>query len=557
MSQRGGTTSAKSLKLEMNKIKAFVVKKKAFRRESTQPLIENNNDIQDGFKQAPCTKYENALVQNTLDIHKEQRLQSEEQITPEKLAGLLQVSLEDGSCCSTHRQLNAEQQHLCLVQRSVDQHFPKLPPDVDQNLHQYLENVQKMVITEFVRLGSPLTRMGLMGSLIDCYHRETFTRLDDLLQNVRSSKNSFGLMKWVLHTYLSPEMLCHPQLQEMDPIKNVDLLLFTEWVRKAKDKLLENVENEVNVFLEKILQNERDKEIVKDDLYVDTIQCIDAMIEAGRQISQKLSGRVQDVCFQELLNFLTQYTNEQTEILEKKAKVDKPEIKDFFKTLNNCKEIKQYIQRKKFKTSLLKETLAVLDNMETFTVKVLKEITADMTERYLKKYFKSENKEFLLLILDLKHLFSELQGFQGVQMRVVHEAYKLVTYLYLKHFIQRSKNKLLRCWSPDVGLTVNQDAEMLQETFSKLAPGVEQWHLMLLSVRELDECESFDAVKLTVARMHHEYHTWSEFMEILPALLRWKGLSKRKIMELEDILKELPNYQPRAGSVSWFLCFYC
>ncbi|XP_034091399.1 uncharacterized protein LOC117558942 [Gymnodraco acuticeps] len=230
----------------MNKFKAFVVKKKAFRRESTQPLIENNNVIQHGFKQAPCTKYENALVQNTLDIHKEQRLQSEEQITPEKLAGLLQVPLEDGFCCSTHRQLNAEQQHLCLVQRSVDQHFPKLPPDVDQNLHQYLENVQKMVITEFVRLGSPLTRMGLMGSLIDCYHRETFTRLDDLLQNVRSSKNSFGLMKWVLHTYLSPEMLCHPELQEVDPIKKVDLLLFTELVGQAKDKLLENVECHYN-----------------------------------------------------------------------------------------------------------------------------------------------------------------------------------------------------------------------------------------------------------------------------------------------------------------------
>ncbi|KAK1890870.1 Exocyst complex component 3 [Dissostichus eleginoides] len=216
MSQRGGTTCANSLKLEMNKFKAFVVKKKAFMRESTQPLIENKNVIQDGFKQAPCTKYENALVQNTLDIHKETCLQTQ---------------------CRAAASLP--------VQRSVDQHFPKLPPDVDQNLHQYLENVQKMVITEFVRLGPPLTRMGLMGSLIDCYHRETFTRLDDLLQNVRSSKNSFGLMKWVLHTYLSSEMLYHPELQEVDPIKKVDLLLFTEWVGKAKDKLLENVENEM------------------------------------------------------------------------------------------------------------------------------------------------------------------------------------------------------------------------------------------------------------------------------------------------------------------------
>ena len=39
-------------------------------------------------------------------------------------------------------------------------------------------------------------------------------------------------------------------------------------------------------------------------------------------------------------DLLCRYTNEQTEILEIKAKVDKPEIKDFFKTLKNCKEIK-------------------------------------------------------------------------------------------------------------------------------------------------------------------------------------------------------------------------
>ncbi|XP_063764347.1 uncharacterized protein LOC134881132 [Eleginops maclovinus] len=281
------------------------------------------------------------------------------------------------------------------------------------------------------------------------------------------------------------------------------------------------------------------------------------MLKGGRQISQKLSGRVQDVCFQELLIFLTKYTNEQTEILDKKAKVEKPDMRDFYKTLKNCKEIKQYIQTKDIQTPLSNETVALLDNMETFTLKVLKEITAGMAERYLQKYFKSENKEFLLLILEVKHLFSELQDFQGVQERVVHEAYKLITYLYLKHFIQRSECKLLRCWSPDVGSTVVQDANMLQQTFSELAPSVKQWHLMLLKVKELSECKCVDAKKITVASMHQAYHTWSEFMEILPALLRWVGLSKREIMELEDILKDHTGYQPRARSVSWFLCFYC
>ncbi|XP_074517823.1 uncharacterized protein LOC141784040 [Sebastes fasciatus] len=432
--------------------------------------------------------------------------QSEDQITPQELAELLDVAdanntSEDGS------EPNTEQQHIVrIMQRSVCEHFPKLPADVDQNLRQHLLEVQETVHNRLVRLGPLLQSMGL----IECYHRQTFDHLDVLLQNVSSPQNSLLLMKWVLHTYLSQELLGSPDLQEMDPIKKVDLLLLTEWTTRAKDKLIKNVQEEVKRHLENILQYSSSKED-HNKLYMDTIQCIAAMPEEAHKISTKLSHHVQEVCFQELLVFLRSYSAKQTEILGKEAKMGKPEMKHFFTTLNNCKELKQHVQTKTndITTSLLDETVKTLENLEAFTLKLLMEIVADIAERHLKKYFKSVNDEFDLLINAVKSHFSELSGFQDIQKEVMDDTYKLIAHIYLKHLIEISLKKLKRNWShDDVGQKVAKDAELLHDTISDLAPDVRQSNLMLLKVKELLDCKCPEATKMTVAGMQQECYTY-------------------------------------------------
>ena len=52
--------------------------------------------------------------------------------------------------------------------------------------------------------------------------------------------------------------------------------------------------------------------------------------------------------------------------------------------------------------------------------------------------------------------------------RVMDEAYKLIAHTYLKHLIRSSQKKLRKCWSPDVGQTVTEDAESLHDTISDL-----------------------------------------------------------------------------------------
>ncbi|KAF1374409.1 hypothetical protein PFLUV_G00228800 [Perca fluviatilis] len=525
-------------------------KTKFGRSDSRRPLIENNNNNNDENQQ-DGTCCDSVVAQNNSNRNQEQHLQSEEQINGQQLAELLGVAPD------------ADRKHLILS--SMSQRFPKPPVDVDQNLPQHLLNVQETMHKDLVKLGPLFKPMGLMGCLIESYHRQTFEHLDDLLNKISSSKNCFTLMMWLRDTYLSQELCDQSDLHEMDPMKTVDMLLFTECAAKAKNKLLEHLKKEVRWFLEGILQHERSTEAY-DELYLDTIQCIDAMHRTAQKISQKLSDYVQEVCFQELGMFLESYTTMQIEILEEKAKMDKPETKHFFKTLNNCNKLEQYVQPKAKGIliqetkdhSLFEETMATLGNMEDFTLDLLMKVVTNTAKSHLKRYFKSHNKEFFLLIDEVKSLFSELSCCQdiGLQKRVIDEAYKLIVHFYLKYLIQSKQSKLRKCWSQNVGQTVAEDAEILHDTFSALAPGVRQWNLMLLKVKELLECESIDVTKLTVGSMQKDCCTWSEDLKLLPKLLQWKGLSGREVLKILEVLEDLPEYQPtpRPRSVFWFCC---
>ncbi|XP_078031450.1 exocyst complex component 3-like [Epinephelus lanceolatus] len=512
----------------------------------------------------PLTERKNSYNRSSIDgcEKEEKRLESEEQFSLQELAELLGVNLdasntENGSCCSMRPESNSRQYHIFrLIQQSVNQHFPELPADVDKNLYQHLIDVKETVRKELVKLGPRLESMGLSGRLIGCYHHQTFRHLDALLQNISSPQSSLALIKWVSQTYLSQDLLGHPDLQKMDPIKEVDLLLLTEWVEKAKDKLLENVQTEVKGQLGKILQIQRGNE-ADDELHLDTIvagsaQCIEAISKEAQNFSPKLSDRLQEVCFQELLMFLKSYSAMQTERLGEMAKMDNPEMKYFFQTLNNCKNLKLHVQNK---GTLLEEAVAVLENLEDSTVKLVMEIVADITESHLKKYFKSENKEFFLLIEEVKNHFSKFSCFQDIQKRVMDDVYKLITHSYLKHLIQSSQSKLRRCWSPDFEQKVAEDMKLLHITISDLAPGVQEWKLMLLKVTELVECKSTDTMKLTVGSMQNERLTRSEDLELLPALLRWNRLSGRQVKEVLKVLEVLPGYEPRPRATSWYSCF--
>ncbi|XP_034530282.1 uncharacterized protein LOC117805823 [Notolabrus celidotus] len=537
----------------------FGSKPKPKRTESRRPLIENNIFLQGGCDLPSCDSNDNLI--KTFHTNEEQPSQIAWQTNYQDLAEVLGVAPDantsvDGVCCSIQPEADSEGRVKRLIQRSVHKHFPKPPADPNKNLHKHLENVKNTVYSEVGRLHLLLDGERQTEYLIDCYHRQTFDQLHDLIQDISSSQSSFQLMDWVLNSYWSLDLSDFLDLPEK--LKKPDPVMSSEWIGKAKDKLLENVQKEVKGQLEKILQSDRVQEGCDNDeaivrLYVDTIGCIDAMPKEAKKISSKLSVQVQEICFSELLVFLERYTAEQAEALIKEAKEDRPNMWLFFKTLKTCEELKKHVQRKGLisNKSLLEDIVQKLDDMETLTLKLQLKVVADFAEKHLKSYFKADNKLFLLS-LTLKANFPKIQHCQDLQEKVMDEACRLIVQTYLKHLLQRSQKQLQKYWSHDVGQTITDDAELLHKAMTELAPGVQQRNLMLEKVAEMLECNDINALKITVASMQEECQTLSDDMDLLPKLLRWKGLPHRRV---RAVLSVIPGHQPRP--VSCFSCLRC
>nr|XP_020443901.1 exocyst complex component 3-like [Monopterus albus] len=523
------------------------------RNNSRRPLLQSHGNIQEA-NDYPDHGHPPLLTQNTFSL--DQCLQGNS--TLQELANVLKGASDVISYTSeaSSPQQNLKQRVCRIIQRSMSEHFPKPPLDLDQNLQQHLRSVQNTVFNEIMTLGPLLHSKGLMGCLIDCYQNQIFNQLESLLPNISSANTSIVLMNWIKNTYQSQEFLGHPDLQKMAPTEYVNKQQVEEWEAKVKDKLRENVQTEIRGSLEKILRHERvprhhNREEAYVQLYVDTIQCINYFPKQTQNIPE-LSQEMKAVCFQELQLFVKRYVDEQTETLGKWAKMDKPEMVHFFKVLKTCRELRQYIQTED-RTSLLSEIEEMLENTESSTLKHLMDIVTDMAESHLKNYFKTGNKQLFFLLDAVKKHFPKLSYCQDEQRRVMDDAYKLIVHIYVKHLIKTSQRKLKKCWSSDVEKTITDDAELIHIKISDLAPGVQKRNLLLVKVVDVLNCQDIDTMKLIVATMQKYYLTdSSEDLKLLSNLLQWKGLSK---WEVREVLDALPTeHQPRPRSRCWSCC---
>ncbi|XP_047201774.1 uncharacterized protein LOC124855758 [Girardinichthys multiradiatus] len=516
--------------------------KKLKRMDSTRPLMENNKDLQGGHE---------------FERHRGPNMSINGQSSRELLPLCSGEASDDEHDSSDRSEPNSVQSNDHSTQTSEPLTFPDPPADLDRHLDQHLKTIEEIVENELKKLSHSMSEED-RTRLKKHFHCETCTHLNNLLQNISTSKNCSLLMTWVL--------------QRKNLLDNPDLELLDDWETKTQTKLLKRVQEEVSDSLEKILKVDQSQTCHNDEtyvqLYVDLIQCIDAMPKLAQ--SATLFYRVQEVCFQELLNFVKRYTSEQAEILDKKTQtwremMDKPEMIHFLKTLRTCKELRQHIQTNgnAIKPVLLKEIKGTLENMEAKTLQLLKKVVTELAETSLKDYFKLTSgvcaffplhkscKRECDLFAALKTYFPKLSYASDEQRIVMDEVYKVVAHSYLKHLIQQSKRKLKKHWSPDVGQAVWDDADQLHTTISDLAPGVQQWNGMLQKIQEVLDCKSIDTLKLIIAGIQKDFEKQSEDLKLLPNLVQWKGLSKR---EVREVLEALPDSPPMPSSGSLFSC---
>ncbi|TWW72461.1 hypothetical protein D4764_16G0009580 [Takifugu flavidus] len=434
--------------------------------------------------------------------------------------------------------------------------LPRPPADLPGNLHQYLLAVQETVRKDLGRLGPHLKSLGSMGAQVESYHRQIFDCFNHLLQKINDHQSLFILMTWVCQTYLSQEMFGPLLLQDLDVRKNVDLLLLTEWVTNAKNKLLHSVKEDFRASVGRILEMDRthvdgNNEEACIRFYVDIIQLTERLSTSAGRISSSLVSEVREICFQELLNMLRRYKDEQMELLEKKTKMDEREMTYFLKTLKTCKEIKQHVRTKTADVtrSLLQDIVAVLEPMEAFTLTCVKKMMSKVAKSLLKSYFTGKNKQFFYLIHKVKTCFPNEKWCQDVMEKVVVEIYNIIAHTYLTYLVKVRQNKLTNCWSPNIGQTVTEDAELLHDTISELVPSVDLLN-PILKVTELLECDSHDMVLLTMGTLLQEFPLLREDPVLQVALLRWNGLS---VWQAREVLEAIPGRR-HSTSVLWYCC---
>lgn len=146
----------------------------------------------------------NSFTLDTVEAHEDQCTPHEEDVPMQELAEILGVAphdsiFRDGPRSSAEPVITRV---VDLITTSVSRRFPRPPANLYQGLPQHLENVQELVYGDLLRLGPFMESRGLMGYVISCYHHHILDHLTALLPNIRSSRSSFVLMNWVLHTYL-------------------------------------------------------------------------------------------------------------------------------------------------------------------------------------------------------------------------------------------------------------------------------------------------------------------------------------------------------------------
>ncbi|XP_030575462.1 uncharacterized protein LOC115773093 [Archocentrus centrarchus] len=468
--------------------KMSIFKGRKGRSESKKPLIEKNNNTQDGNDHAGYM-FENSLAQNTFNT-------AEECMQRQKIISILELV-------------------QCLGVSSESIYNPTEP------------NLELLNVTDW-----PLD--------------QTFNMLQNLLQKISTASHCLLLMDWAQSKYMSREVSFNPDK------------MFCEWEEKATKKLLKSVQKEIRDSLDKILLNETRTEGWKEEdyikLYLDTIQCVNAMPNEAQKISPRVHDQVKEVCFQEFLTFVKRYSAEQTEDLKKKAETDKSETINFLKTLKTCKELRKYVQTEGagVTASLRQETLSTLMNLEASTLALLMKTVTDIAENHLKTYFKSDKGLNFMLNSVQKH-FPNLPYVLDEQKMVMQGAYKIITHTYVKHLIKCSQRNLKKRWGPNVGERITEDANQLHNAISEMAPGGQECPQMLLRIQEAVDCKSIDSLKMILAHMQRDYRPQSEGLD-LAALLTWKGLSKSQVRE---VLEALPGSESRPTSISCFSCCIC
>ncbi|XP_062378542.1 exocyst complex component 3-like protein isoform X1 [Sardina pilchardus] len=462
-----------------------------------------------------------------------------------------------GSRAGRYPQLWLHQFQL-QVQKSVERHFPSLPEGVsaEQQPPQpstYLRQVQEVVQRELLRLAPVLKEAGLLGTVIDRYHTHTVSQLQLLLQENLDMNQTFTLLEWTLHTNLRDNMLRHAELAA-DVQVAADLLLLSQWIQKAKSKLLNVTEFYVAGCLQRILKMEEEEVESRDysdeeafiRLPLDVTQCLTSVARRAETVSRSLLGEIQRINLSQLHAFINRFR-----ALERKHVGNgKGGVLHLFRTVNTYRELRllavQLASEAQTDAAFpAADAVNLLKELEAQATKQLLHTATRNTEVRLRSYFKDGDTHLQQLLSEMKSQFKNLPTECDTHKVVMDTVYSRIVSLYLEQLLLSNHIDLEKMWG-EVGVVIKEDAEEMQKVFSQQNGGVEQKSELLLKAAEIVSCEDVKALKISCLELSTDYPDVSK--KQLKKLLQWRGrLSSRQVKAVLEISHQgnrLPSWIP-------------
>ncbi|XP_062378541.1 uncharacterized protein LOC134067325 [Sardina pilchardus] len=429
------------------------------------------------------------------------------------------------------------------VQESVEEHFPSLPEGVsaEQQPPQpsaYLRQVQEVVQRELLRLAPVLKEAGLLGTVIDRYHTHTVSQLQLLLQENLDMNQTFTLLEWTLHTYLSGDLLGHKELHS-DVTSHIDFLLYTECVQTTCKHLLDTAKEEVGVCLQRILPESGLSEEMQRNSVEEATQCVRRCVQRAQELSPTLLPRLRLPLSDQLQQCVQRYVAME----KKRLTLGHTGLTHLYSTCNTCAELRLLAvqlasEAQTDAASPAADAVNLLKELEAQATKQLLHTATRNTEAPLKSYFKTGGGDMGELCNTIGQLFAPLPLVidKDTHKDLVDSVYQRITNLYLKQLLLSNRGQLEGRLG-DVGERVRRDAEELHTTFTQQDAGVQKRCVFLHKVSEVLKCTGVDTLKLILTEIITECPHVSATQ--LAALLKWRGrLSKQEMADVMDVLLE-------------------
>ncbi|KAK9964707.1 hypothetical protein ABG768_005856 [Culter alburnus] len=486
-----------------------------------------------------------------------------EQLNPEELdkaAEVLKRWSKRNGVTTDQKEGSFPQNWLCEYLQEIDQfvenYFPTLPAEGPpgsqlEQLQDFLKSTQSKICFEVIRLTPVLEDAGLLVHLTDNYSRHLFTKLDLLLlDRDLSAKEIFCLIMWGKDVFFSPD------LQHV--FRVYDPLLLTGWFEKAKRKLLPKLKNEISKTLQNILcyeeQHGHNEDSMNEEtfirVYLDVIQCLNAVIENSKAFSNTLMCKAQPLCLKELHRFVQKYVDAEKKHLKKWQPLNTNFVY-LFRIISTCRQLRFYAPQLNNpdtnKSDDLLNIKNMLKEMEDHVLSVVQKMMKHLAQDNLRRYFKKGSEQIHVLTEAIQKQCASLpQNDMGKEIQEIfgNVAYDCVSRVYLDCLMKTKIKRLKKRWE-NVGEKMKEDALNFHNTFKELNGSDDQRNKFLLRMSEVLLCSDVDALKLTCCKLFQDLPEDSE--QYVPGLLRWKGvLSERQIREVQETIQVVyPDPNPR------------